>query len=177
MRKLHEVAGQSLKWTQPSTFKKVFELRAGDEVVATLKFRSALGSFATGESADGAWTFKRVGFFQTRVSIRESGSETELASFKDKTWTSGGTLTLADGRVFYATTNFWNSKVALQDDQHVELIRFTNSGLLHLSSIVEIRPTAGQMPELSWLILLGWYVCIKMSDDSSGAIAAAAAAG
>jgi len=67
MRKIAELIGQQLKWGQPSAFKMQYELQAGDELAATLRFRSSFGSFATGESADGCWTFKRTGFWQTRV--------------------------------------------------------------------------------------------------------------
>jgi hypothetical protein len=176
MRKLYEVADQSLKWSQPSTFKNAYELRAGDELIATLKFKSVFGSFATGESADGSWTFKRVGFWQTRATIRAADSETELASFKDKTWASGGTLSMADGRQLRATTNFWSTKLTFQDDKHDPLIVFDNHGILHLSSIVDIRPSARAMPELPWLVMFGWYLSIKMSQDATGAAAAGAAA-
>ena len=44
-----------------------YELRAGDMLAATLRFRSSFGSFATAEDGDGCWTFKRVGFWQTSV--------------------------------------------------------------------------------------------------------------
>ncbi|HEY0722558.1 MAG TPA: hypothetical protein VGD41_00915, partial [Pyrinomonadaceae bacterium] len=65
MRKIADVVGQELEWVQPSVFKMQYELRAGDELAATLRFRSSFGSLATGESADGCWTFKRIGFWQT----------------------------------------------------------------------------------------------------------------
>ena len=47
MRKLAELVSQQLKWVQPSAFKMHYELRAGDELAATLRFRRAFGSFAT----------------------------------------------------------------------------------------------------------------------------------
>jgi hypothetical protein len=176
MRRISELVSEPLKWTQPGAFKKHFELRAGDEIVAALHFRSAWGSFATGESAEGGWTFKRVGFWQTRVTVRALGSESDIASFRDKTWSKGGTLTLADGRELFATTSFWASQLVFQDSQREELIRFDNQGLLHLSSIVEIEPGARSMPELPWIVMLGWYLSIKMSEDVAGAAGAAAAA-
>ena len=55
-------SGQTLKWLQPNWLKMEYELHAGEEVVATLRFRSSFGTLATAQSADGCWTFKRVGF-------------------------------------------------------------------------------------------------------------------
>ena len=93
-----------------------YELRTeGGEPAATLRFRSSFGSFATAEGADICWTFKRIGFFQTQVTIRACGSDDDIAHFKNNTWTSGGTLDLADGRTFQATTNFWQTKFGFGD--------------------------------------------------------------
>jgi len=98
---------RELKWVQPSAWKMQYELRTGDELIATLRFRSSFGSFATAESEDGCWTFKRVGFWRTRATIRGCESETNIAMFKNNTWSGGGALELPDGRKVLATTNFW----------------------------------------------------------------------
>ena len=56
MRSIRDFVGQEIKWTQPNTFKMEYELRAGEELIGTLHFRSTHGSFATAECADGCWT-------------------------------------------------------------------------------------------------------------------------
>jgi hypothetical protein len=80
-----DLVGKELEWVQPSALKMEFELRADDETAATLRFRSSLGSLATAESGDGCWTFKRVGFWRTRVTIRACDGETDLAVFRHDT--------------------------------------------------------------------------------------------
>ena len=45
-----DVAHRGLRWVQPRTFSQAYELRTEDAVVATLTFRSAFSSLATGES-------------------------------------------------------------------------------------------------------------------------------
>ncbi|MCI0486696.1 MAG: hypothetical protein L0229_08860, partial [Blastocatellia bacterium] len=137
MKKIPEIVGQQLKWVQPSAFKMQYELQAGDSTAATLRFRSSFGSFATGESADGCWTFKRVGFWQTRATIRTCGADQErnlyadIATFKNNTWSGGGTLELPDGRKFLATTNFWQTNLEFQDESGGALIQFKSGGLLY----------------------------------------------
>jgi hypothetical protein len=75
-----------------------YELRSDADLLATLTFRNMFGTFATAESADGCWTFKRVGFWQNRASIRACGSDTDVAVFKNNTWDRGGTLEFSSGR-------------------------------------------------------------------------------
>jgi hypothetical protein len=177
MKPLRDLVGRELKWTQPRAMKREFELMDDGETVAQLHFRSSFGSFATAESAGESWTFKRVGFWQTRVTICPAGTDGEIASFRNNTWNAGGTLELADGRQFRANTNFWGSAYEFRNEAEEPLVRFRKvGGVLHLSSMVEILPAAAALPELPWMVALGWYLAVKMHDDASG-VAAAAAAG
>jgi hypothetical protein len=52
VKEIAEVIGRELKWMQPSAWKMEYELRSGDETIATLRFRSSFGSFATAENAE-----------------------------------------------------------------------------------------------------------------------------
>ena len=176
MRRIADLVGQSLKWGQPSALKMEYELCTGDgELTATLHFRSSFGSFATAESADGCWTFKRIGFFQTKVTIRACGSGEDIAIFKNNTWSGGGTLKLADGRTFQAATNFWQTKFGFETESGEKLIEFQKSGLLHLSVTVETQPSALSTAELPLMVTLGCYLVVMMDMDA--AIAASAAVG
>lgn len=174
MRKIIDLVDQHIEWVQTRALKMHYELRASDELVATLRFRSSLGSFATGESADGCWTFKRVGFWQTRVTVRLCGGENDIGSFKNDTWSGGGTLELSDGRAFPATTNLWQTKLDFKNESNNQLVQFKSAGFLHQSAKVEIQPSAVGTPELPIIIMLGWYLIVMMSVDSAmvGSIAA-----
>jgi hypothetical protein len=173
MKRMGDVLDCELKWSQPGAFKLYFELRAGDEIGATLRFRSLFGSLATGESADGCWTFKRAGFFQTRVTIRVCGEETDIAIFKNNTWSGGGALELPDGRKLLATTNLWQSNLQFTTESGEVLLRFKTGRLLHLSAMVEVQQSAIGLPELPWLAMLGWYLIVMMNMDAAAVTAAA----
>ena len=172
MMKLADLIGQELKWVQPHALKMEYELRAGDAVAATLRFRSSLGSFATAASADGSWTFKRVGFWQTKATVRASGAETDLAVFKNNTWSGGGTLELPDGRKYPANTNFWSTQYEFKTETGEALISYRNiGGLLHMSAAVEIYPAAKDIAEMPWMVLLGWYLTLMLHRDAGAAAA------
>jgi hypothetical protein len=166
MMKIAELTGQELKWVQPDAMKMEYELRSGDKVAATLRFRSSFGTFATAASDDGSWTFKRVGFWQTKVTIRTSGAEADMAVFKNNTWGGGGTLELPDGRKFLANTNSWASQYNFKTEAGDALISYRKiGGMLHLSSQVEIHAPAKEIAEMPWMVLLGWYLTVMMCMD------------
>ena len=92
MLKLQELVGTELRWVQPHALQREFELRSGEHTAGTLAFRSAFGSLASATTDEGQWTFKRVGFWRSHVTVRAAGSDTDLAVFRNDTWTAGGTL-------------------------------------------------------------------------------------
>lgn len=177
MRHLVDLVGMDLKWEQPSAIKMEYALYPGesDELVATLKFRSSFGSLATAESADGCWTFKRVGFFQTRITVRSCASDAEIASFRNNTWTSGGVLELPDGRSYPASTNFWKTKIEFLSSSEEPLVEYRKiGGFFHYSSYMTIHPAAAAITELPWMAILGWYLAILLQQDAAAAAATGA---
>mgnify|MGYP000350861041 CR=1 FL=1 len=176
MLTIAQLIDRDLKWVQPHPFKQEYELQADGEPAATLRWKSAFGSLATAESADGCWTFKRVGFWQTRATVRACGSDTDIATFKNNTWKGGGTLTLADGRTYLASTNFWQTQFEFKTETGERLFGYTNiGGVMRLSARVQIEPPAVTLRELPWMVMLGWYLALMLHRDSAAATAAVAA--
>jgi len=173
MRHLVDVIHDRLHWSQPRLLDQRYELRRGDgdEVVATLAFRSAFGSFATATSGDGAWTFKRVGFWRTRATVRAAGGAEDLAVFEHNTWSGGGTLTLAGGREIRVTTNVWQSRIEFLAGDDEVLFRYLTEGFVRQESTLEVGPPLARMPEMPWLLLFGWYLVVMMHQDSAATAA------
>ena len=171
MASLADVAGQELLWVQPAARRREHELRAGDDVIATLRFQR--GTLADAQADGQHWTFKRQGFWHPRVSVRVAGSETDIAMFHPQ-WTGGGTVELAGGNpVKLASANFWQSEwVWLDKDQPV--VRFKGRhGLVKAKGAVDIPPEAARRPDLPLLVLLGWYLILLHADDAAVASSAA----
>jgi hypothetical protein len=171
MTAIREFIGDGLKWAQPSAFTMRFELRKALELAGTLVFRSAFGSLATAEGADGCWTFKRVGFLQTRVSIRSCGDDHDLATFKNQTWSGGGTLELASGKKLLANTNFWSTSLQFTTETGDALVSFNTGGVFHLGAAVVVNPQAADMNELPLIVMLGWYLIVMMHSDQTASAA------
>jgi hypothetical protein len=169
---LPDLSNQTLLWTQPHLMRYEYQLRRGGESIGTLTFRSAMGSLATAENPAGRWTFKRQGFLQTRVSIRAADSEDELATFRNNTWSGGGTLEFPDGRHFRASTNFWHTRYEIMDATEQPLLRYRTEGFLRMSGQMEVLGSAAKTPELPWLMMLGWYLAVMMHRDSVSAAGA-----
>lgn len=184
MKPIREVADQPLRWTQPALLQREYELRAGDEIVATLRWQKAFGSLAQAETADGTWTFKRSGFLRPKVTVRVPGSETEVAAFKPG-WGGEGMLRLSAGQCYqWLNTSFWLSEWVFANEAAEPLVHFkaefeASAAVIFFkhAAAVKFEPEAVSVPDLSLLTVLGWYLMLLMSEDGAGAAAGVVAAG
>jgi hypothetical protein len=167
-----DVVGHLLDWEQPQFFKAEYDLKRNADVIGTLKFRSQFGSLATARFADGCWTFKRLGFLNTRVSIKVCDSEADIAIFRNSAWSGGGLLDFPDGRQLTANTNFWHTRFEFSGTEGQPLIRYHTKNRLRLSGQMEILPAAQEVPETPWLAMLGWYLAVMIHRDDSASSAA-----
>lgn len=174
MKSLKSVGKAELRWTQPKLRQASFELRAGEEVYATLQWAKVGGSLVTGETAEGRWTFKRVGFLNPRITIRRAGEETDFAIFRPS-WKGDGTLRFVDGRVFtLETADFWWSEWSFNsaDGRPLIVFRRDTGRIFRSEATVDLREGACDSPELCVLVLLGWYVMILIQHDAGTSIVA-----
>ena len=145
-----------------------FELRADDDVLATLTWVSMLGSLAKGESDDGCWTFKRGGFIRTHVTVRDCQAQDELGIFRNNTWAGGGTLELPEGARYVANSNFWQTRYDIRTTDEAPVVTFERiGGVMHLGSDVSVHTQARGMRQLPWLIMLGWYLTVMQHGDAA----------
>jgi|RhiMethySRZTD1v2_1073278.scaffolds.fasta_scaffold16088_12 hypothetical protein len=169
---ISDLVGHELSWTQPRFLASGFELTRAGDVIGRLTFRSAWGSLATAEIDDGCWSFKRLGFLKTRVSVRACDAEEELGVFRNNTWKGGGTLELARGPMIQANTNMWHSKYEFVGAGDEVLLTYHTHRSFKLSGEMQILPPARNLPELPWLVMLGWYLAVMMYRDDSAAVVA-----
>ncbi len=166
MQHILQAAARGLRWTQ-SIGGLHGELHAGDTLVAHLERRSIFGTLATGESADGCWTFKRVGFLQARATIRACTGDTDIGLFRDNTWKSGGTLELTSGSHYRVTSNFWSTRLEFLRDEDAPFVTFNMSGVLKRSADVVLHPVAMRHPDTPLLVLFGWYLVVMLDGDGA----------
>jgi hypothetical protein len=160
-----------------------FSLHAGEQEYARLEFQSAFGSRALAETAAQRWSFKRVGFFNPRVTVRRPDQDTDLAVYQPRWTGTEGTLTLAGGQTFqWRATNFWATRFAFMDSRGEILLEFKEgtqeghfSDLFKTQAQVQIAQNFGELEQIDLLVTLGWYLLILYHEDAAGVAAAASA--
>lgn len=155
-RRLSSVAGRDLVWVRTKLFGEQHELRFGDDVLA--KVRGGWFGNSMGEAVEGQWVFKRhERMWDAPVSftVHEAMSDTEIvwADLRGRT----GEIEFLDGRRFrWDGPPLWLGQLTFTDRTGTILIRFEKS--LFGRRQVRIEEAAVSIPELSLLVLLGWFV-------------------
>ena len=104
---ISDLSGTSLEWKRDRALNRAHVLSSQGGLVGRLSFAGMCGSLATGETAHGAWTFKREGFLHPRVTIRRAGSDVTIGVLA-VTGSGRGTLTLPGGEEYRLTTSGWS---------------------------------------------------------------------
>jgi hypothetical protein len=171
---MKEAPTTGLQWIQTGDLDSQLISEGSDEPFAKLKWAKKWGSLATGESADGKWTFKRVGFLHPKVTIRETGTESDIATFS-LSWGGDGVLEIpSEASAFlFKRTSMWHSEWILKrnDSEETVLTIRPDFGLTKvptkkkLGAEVELGQNALAQSRLSLLALFTWYLIILMTYD------------
>jgi len=166
------VIGRELAWKGSGC--REHGLRAGDEVVATLRWRG--DSPAVAETASDSWSFERPVLRRSPVRVRAVGSGAEIAAFGSG-WAGGDTLETSRGRRFvWSPANFWRSRWEWRQDDGTPLVRFeSRQRLVKVEGRARSEPAAMTLAELDLLVTLGWYLTVMRARDSTTDAVAAAA--
>jgi hypothetical protein len=162
--------GKDLYWMQP-TLRRSYELRAGKDIFATMVFKTELGSLATVKSLEKTWTFKRVGFFKPRITVREKDTETDLLVYSPQWGSADGVFEIVDGDTYvWKLANHWATQYQVVDLEGEPLISYTSkidrvSDLIKDQAKVEIGKEMQNGSHLILLIAIGWYLIVLQQGD------------
>lgn len=156
--------GQRFAWVPTTENRRAYELHLGNARLATLRWESARRHRAVAEAGSEEWTFERQGLVFSRVIVRATGSSAEWGRFIPDVprSTSGGSLLRSTGPALaWRHTSSPAGEWAWTDSEGQWLVRFTSvQPSAHLRSHVEIAASASLVPDLTLLVLLGWYLIV-----------------
>lgn len=162
---------QVLEWIQPSGWRRFFELRAGDEVIATMVWPKALSDSAVVESMHGRWRIVCRGFFKRRIIVSQTDGGVEIATY-EANWRDEGRLTFSDGRTFlWRPMNFWRTRWVLLIEPQVMMYEMRAADRwFKYGAEVELHSTPTDTGDLILLLAIGWYVAY-MSQQTAVVVA------
>jgi hypothetical protein len=171
MKKLAEVDLDSLRWTrtgQPHSY----ELRSGEDPVATLHWEHPVETHAIAEAEGIRWVVKRRGFVAPVVSVSDPATGKDLALLHLHLNIS--LLQVTGGASYrWTRTGFWLPAWEFQEPNGGELVDFepVREETRLEGGLIEVSPAGRTNPSLLLLLVLGWYFIVQswIEDDAVSA--------
>jgi len=173
MKNIESMVGRELQWVQPSIFKREYELRAGDIVVAKLGWVKFLGMTVKAESADGCWMFDQKGFLKSELTIKKCDQDETIVCIKEERFKRTQKIELSNNRHLTLKANFWRTTFTLETDTREPFVIVRKHGFFSTRFDVELRRRGTSLPEFPWLVLFMWYF-VRVSIRRAQAHAATA---
>ena len=162
MMSLRSVTGRELEWVKPRLFKRIYELRSGDNLLGEITFERPRGWTASARTGEGAWTLERTGFATSRVSVRSTGASNEVGSIQERRGRRTQQIALPDGSSFTLRSDFLKTRFILETNPDEPLVILRRRGIFRATWEAEIRYRARSIPQLPWLVMLMWFYVLMV---------------
>ncbi|MFN8588456.1 MAG: hypothetical protein U0704_11735 [Candidatus Eisenbacteria bacterium] len=169
MKPVEQAFEHEWTWNRPSVGRRHWELRSGDDLVATLDQVSLLGSRMAAATAAGARELRHEGWLRGRIRLTDAEGAT-IAVFQPS-WFGRGRLELAGGGALeWARADFWGRRWAFRDANGLDQVRFVRRpSWFRSTTTVEVSDAGRQRPELADLTLVGFYLLLMMQRQAHAA--------
>lgn len=163
---------QPLTWHRPFPRRRgAWELRAGDQLLATIRLQGWARPVAIAECASGRWEFVLEGWFRSRYVIRSLDTGEDVAILHRRRILGGGDLEFPDGTRYEARTTFrpLDLEFRLREGTPA-FLSFRVTQLFRSKADVTIAPSADTIRHLPLLVCFGCYVLLDIESAISVSI-------
>lgn len=168
MRKISDYIGNELLICQKSIWKREFELRSGDEVIAQMIYPRYFSHMAELTIQNESYEFYRPKFFTRDVDVRKKDYQNPFAYFKSNFFRSKGELELPRGTKLIMKFGLFRKQAEIYLGENDLLISILSKFSFKERSKVVIEKRSEVIDEYPWVIMLCFYL-IQLRKRNSGA--------
>lgn len=167
MKPFMESFGTDWVWIRPQVFRRLYELRSGDEVLATIESRALFNSAAIATSSQGRSLLRHAGLLRGKVLLSSEDATGIRLTFKPG-WFGAGVAHSAGGLEWHwKRVDFWGRSWRFEDLSGNPVLSFVRRPSWFRASVsVEPSEYARSLSELSDLALLGFYLLLLMQRQA-----------
>jgi hypothetical protein len=167
MKKISDYLGEELRIFQKSIWKRDFELRSGDELIARLYYPKFFSDLSEVTLQEETYEFYRPKFFSRDVDIRKKGYQNPFAHFKNNFWGSKGVLELPRGTRLNMKFGFFRKQAEIYLGENELLVSILNKFSIKERCEVVIEKQSEIIDEFPWILMLGFYLAQLMKRNSA----------
>ena len=161
MNALSKYIGEDLILIQPSLFKREYEFRSSNELLARMYFPSLFSLTAVVEGFEEKYEIIKPSFWKADIAIRKYGYDMTFASLTTNFFRTKGSIDLQNGKKLNLKFGAFKKSCQVFSESEELLIMFQNRFSFKQQNIVTIQKTSALIDENPWVVMMVWYQVIQ----------------
>ena len=167
MKPLSTYIGEDLILIQPSLFKREYEFRSSNELLARMYFPSLFSLTAVVEGFEEKYEIIKPSFWKTDIAIRKYGYDMTFASLKTNFFRTKGTIDLQNGKKLNLKFGVFKKSCEVFSEAEELLIMFQNRFSFKQQNIVTFQKSSTLIDENPWIIMMVWYQILQRNRKNN----------
>lgn len=170
MKKLSDYLVESLLLTQPSLFKREFELRSSTELIAKMGFPKFFSTTALVEGFESIYEIKTLSFWGSDVGIFKQSYELPFAKYTTENfWGTKGVIELPRGEKLKLKFGAFKKSCEIFSSSDELLVRFQSKVSIKDKNVITIKQRSELLDNHPWIIILAFYKTLQRNRNSAAA--------
>jgi hypothetical protein len=161
MNVLSKYIGEDLILIQPSFFKREYEFRSSNELLARMYFPSFFSLTAVVEGFEEKYEIIRPSIWKTDLAIRKFGYDMSFASLTTNFFRTKGFIDLQNGKKLNLKFGVFKKSCQVFSEMDELLITFQNKFSIKEKNVLIIEKSSSLIDENPWVVMLVWYQVIQ----------------
>jgi hypothetical protein len=170
MKKLSDYLGEELSISRISVFKREFEFRSSNELIAKMYFPKFFSLSAIVDGFDEKLEIKATSFWRSDLGIFKSGYEMPFAKYTSTSfWKTKGVLELPKGEQLNIKFGTFKRSCEIYSSSEELLVLFQNKFSFKDKNIITIEQRSDVIDQYPWVIMVAWYKILQRNRRNSAA--------
>ena len=167
MKTFSDYFGKTLHLIQPSIWKRVFQLKDGNQVIGTLIYPKFFSVRAEADIFATKWEFYEPKWWKNLIEVREPGKSQPFASYKPAILKNKEKLELPRGECVNLNSNLLSTTLEILDHYNSRLVLLKRKMNVKTTYEIQIEKRSEVLDRNPWVLLLIIYVEINKSRRRS----------
>ncbi|NJD22150.1 MAG: hypothetical protein FIA82_05710 [Melioribacter sp.] len=165
MKTISDYIGETLRFFQPSVFKRFHELKANDVLIGSIQQKGFFGMLWSVTLQNKNWEIYKPSCWRTILEVREAGYEMPIASFKRDGLRSKGTLSLPKGESLKIVPHLFKGFCEITNEQGDSYMRIKlNKISWGDKAEITIEKRAEVIDKYPWIIMLAYIIILEQKQ-------------
>jgi hypothetical protein len=161
MKPLSKYIGEDLILVQPSFWKREYEFRSTNELLAKMYFPKFFSQVAVVEGFGEKYEIFRPSIWKNNLAIRKHAYDMSFASLTTNLFRTKGSIDLQNGKKLHLKFGAFRKSCQVFSESEQLLLLFQNRLSIKEKNIVTIQKSSILIDENPWVVMMIWYLILE----------------